>query len=154
MWIHQASKNLVALGVHYQRFSPGWAVGWWFVPVMSLFRPYQVMKEIWRGSYPDIGIGDQAAWRNVPVSSLLGWWWAALLLHGWVLNVGIKLFIRGETVSQVITADWIFVVGDVIEIMASILVFALVWQITSNQEKRHNSLAARPRNTVGECLGV
>ena len=140
MWIHQASKNLVALGVHHQRFSPGWAVGWWFVPVMCLFRPYQVMKEIWRGSYPDIGIGDQAAWRNVPVSSLLGWWWAAWLLHGWVGSVGIKLFIRGETVSQVITADWLFVVGDVIAIMASILVFALVWQITSNQEKRHNSL--------------
>ena len=137
MWIHQASKNLVALGVHDQRFSPGWAVGWWFVPVMFLFRPYQVMKEIWRGSYPDIGIGDQAAWRNVPVSSLLGWWWAAWLLSGWVGSAG---FQGGETVSSLITADWLLVVSDVISIMASILVFVLVRQITSNQEKRHNSL--------------
>jgi hypothetical protein len=53
MWIHRVSKNLYPLGAVGQRFSPGWAVGWWFVPVMFFFRPYQVMGEIWRGSSPD-----------------------------------------------------------------------------------------------------
>ncbi len=53
LWVHRASKNLVSLGAHGQRFSPAWAVGWWFVPIMMLFRPYQVMAEIWRGSRPD-----------------------------------------------------------------------------------------------------
>ncbi len=32
MWIHRASKNLRPLGAAGQRFSPGWAIGWWFVP--------------------------------------------------------------------------------------------------------------------------
>ena len=33
MWVYRASKNLEPLGVQGQRFSPAWAVGWWFVPI-------------------------------------------------------------------------------------------------------------------------
>ncbi len=44
-WIHWASWN-----IHHFRLSneqvPGYSVGWWSVPFMSIFRPYQVMHEI------------------------------------------------------------------------------------------------------------
>ena len=43
MWIFRASQNLPRLGAVGQRFSPRWAVGWWFVPIMLLFRPYQAI---------------------------------------------------------------------------------------------------------------
>ena len=54
-WIHRASWNIPLFRLlHSQvpRFSVGWEVGPWFVPFMSLFRPYQVMQEIWRRSLP------------------------------------------------------------------------------------------------------
>lgn len=77
LWIHRASQNLRSLGHEGQRFSPAWAVGWWFVPVMWFFRPYQVMREIWQGSYPPPANDDEKhGWRNHPVTTLLGWWWA------------------------------------------------------------------------------
>ena len=55
-WIHRASVNIHAL-LHTSedppiRFSPGWAVGWWFVPIASLWMPYQVMKDLWARSHP------------------------------------------------------------------------------------------------------
>ena len=50
MWNHRVSRNLRSLSARGQRFTPGWAVGWWFVPIMFYFHPYQVMAEIWRGS--------------------------------------------------------------------------------------------------------
>ena len=67
MWFHRVRANLPALGVTDARWSPGWAVGWWFVPVMSLFRPYQVAAEVWQASDP---AATQADWRQRPVGSL------------------------------------------------------------------------------------
>jgi hypothetical protein len=31
--------------------TPGWAIGWFFVPVANLFKPYQAMKETWIASH-------------------------------------------------------------------------------------------------------
>lgn len=40
MWKHRASKNLAPLGVSNQRFSPRWAVAYYFISILNLFRPY------------------------------------------------------------------------------------------------------------------
>ena len=53
MWISRASKNLSALGASNQKFSPGWAVGWWFIPIAWLWQPYRVTAEIWVESHPE-----------------------------------------------------------------------------------------------------
>jgi hypothetical protein len=44
-WIHAANRNARAMGAQGLRFSPGWALGYYFVPVLSLWKPYQAMKE-------------------------------------------------------------------------------------------------------------
>ena len=46
MWVHRAYRNLPALGARDMAYSPGWAVGWWFIPFLNLVRPYQVVREI------------------------------------------------------------------------------------------------------------
>jgi hypothetical protein len=91
MWFHRVRANLLALGVSDARWSPGWAVGWWFVPVMSLFRPYQVAAEIWQASDP---AATQADWRQRPVGSLLGWWWALFVAAIVVEQVSFRMWMR------------------------------------------------------------
>lgn len=49
--------------------SPGWAVGWYFVPFANLFKPLQAMKEIWLESNR---AGTSYESRG---SAILGWWW-------------------------------------------------------------------------------
>ena len=49
--------------------SPGWSIGWYFVPVATLWKPYEAMREIWKGSAAD----NETAAR----APLIGWWWAA-----------------------------------------------------------------------------
>ena len=49
--------------------SPGWAVGWYFVPVASLWKPYEAMREIWQGS--------AGSTRASGSHALINWWWAA-----------------------------------------------------------------------------
>ena len=91
MWFHRVRANLPALGVTDARWSPGWAVGWWFVPVMSLFRPYQVAAEIWRASDP---VATEADWRQREVGPLLGWWWACFVASLIVDQVSFRMWMR------------------------------------------------------------
>ena len=145
-WIHRVSKNLKPLGVEHQRFSPCWAVGWWFIPIMNLFRPYQVMKDIWAGSYPHQEFD--------PVSPLLGPWWAIFLLSGWVGNISWRLVISGDTVEEFIVADWVAVASDIGTLIAGILVATLVFQITSNQKKKHDALMGPDSRLEGGNSGL
>jgi hypothetical protein len=73
MWIHRSHRNLSAFGAQGLTFTPGWAVGWWFIPIFNLFRPFQIVREIWQASDPGMPAG--AAWRRAPSSPLIGWWW-------------------------------------------------------------------------------
>ncbi len=53
LWFRIAHRNLSALGEQELKYSPGWAVGGFFVPFLNLVRPMQVMREVWHGSNPD-----------------------------------------------------------------------------------------------------
>src|SRR5215831_8155859 len=50
VWIYGANHNAHALGATGMRFTSGWAVGWYFIPIFNLWKPYQAMKEIWKAS--------------------------------------------------------------------------------------------------------
>ena len=34
----------------HESFTPGWSVGWFFVPIMNPWKPFQAMREIWQAS--------------------------------------------------------------------------------------------------------
>mgnify|MGYP001311723013 CR=1 FL=1 len=141
IWVHRAAKNLEALNVVGQRFSPRWAVGWWFVPFMNLFRPYQVVKEIWKGSDPRVTAEDSSAWRNAPTSVLLGWWWGIWIVSNLINNGVGRVFRSSDTsLDELITADYFSMIGDGLTIVAAVLAFILVRGITSNQNAKYLNL--------------
>lgn len=80
MWIYRANYNARQLGAADMEFTPGWAVGWYFVPIAWFWKPYQAMREIWKTSI------DPSNWKEQSGSSLLGWWWALWLVPLWVLG--------------------------------------------------------------------
>ena len=69
-------KNIHKFEVARDYTSPGWAVGWYFIPFANLIKPYGVMDEIWDGSHQ----GDEAPDYS---PSTLGLWWMFLdhILH-------------------------------------------------------------------------
>jgi hypothetical protein len=143
MWIHRAHRNLPSLGARDLRFTPGWAVGWFFIPIMNLFRPYQVMREVWAESdpaalTPDPWSGDPSPPRG---SSLVGWWWGLYLIMEFVNQAAFRASIRAETPEASLAAEWVSMVGDLITFPAAIVAIRLVQIITRNQEDRHRVLS-------------
>jgi len=136
MWLYRARANLPALGVSDARWSPGWAIGWWFIPIMSLFRPYQLVKEVWQASDPMTSPG----WRSNAPPVFFGWWWALYLAY-WTGGRFTDRYSRIAGKQPTLdTAAWLTAV-DVVALAAGA---AAAWcairimrDITERQRQRH-----------------
>lgn len=69
VWVYRANQNSHYFGAREMKFSPGWAVGCYFVPVLNLWMPFISMKEIWKTSK------NPAAWQSQGFGDVLHWWW-------------------------------------------------------------------------------
>ena len=142
MWINRAYKNLSPLGATNLRFTSGWAVGWFFVPIMSLFRPYQVVSEIMRASNPNANTADSSSWRNLPTPTIVGWWWALFLISNFIGQIGFQMIFRGEELS-----DWLFSLyatmsWEALDVVAGIpITILLVRRISQFQETKYRQLS-------------
>jgi len=65
MWIYRAAANIVAAMVPGFDYTPGWAVGWYFVPLANLFKPFGAMRQIWNASHSGGSDLDPLAWLLV-----------------------------------------------------------------------------------------
>ena len=141
-WNYLVSQNLAPLGFRNQQFSPGWAVGWWFIPIMQLFQPYLMMVEIWKGSYPQNYSGDAGAYSRTLI--LLGFWWATWLISGVVGNITLRvLYPSGSIVDWLTTANLVVLFIESVSLVSLTLAIILIRRITSCQEEKH-ALRRRP----------
>jgi Domain of unknown function (DUF4328)/Septum formation len=130
-WTNRAYRNLPALGANDPRFTPGWAVGGWFVPFLNFVRPKQIMDDIWRGSSPEDYAGDD--WRGRSVTPLLHWWWGLWIVGG-LLSYSSFSATTDPSAAQ---ADAIRTcVADVVLAIGSALAIVIVTRLTERQEQR------------------
>ena len=79
MWFRRAYRNLHQLTGNLS-YTEGWAAGAWFVPILSLFRPYQIMKEMYDETDTILtqtnNIGSSLKKSHLP------WWWILGMITG------------------------------------------------------------------------
>jgi hypothetical protein len=127
-WVYRAYKNIQGFGAEGLRFSPGWAVGYYFIPFLSLIRPAQVMSEIWRVSQ------DPQNWMRRRGSWLVGTWWALFLSYSVATQVSLELALDGSTNDQWWLAAIFAILGDLFSVPLSIVALRLVTEIYKHQK--------------------
>ena len=123
-WVYRAYRNIQGFGAEGLRFSPGWAVGYYFVPILNLVRPVQVMSEIWRVSQ------DPQNWLQRRGSWLIGTWWALFLLCSIATHASLEL-----ASDQWLLAAISAIAGDFFSVPLSIVVLRLITDIYNHQKK-------------------
>jgi hypothetical protein len=142
LWFHQAYKNLSLLGAKGLDFSPGWAVGFFFVPVLNLFRPYQVAKEIWEESDPFLRAGPGQAVNESAGTAVVAAWWAFFILRNIASNIGGRMMWREESPGGLQTATGILVAADVLSIVAAVCAILVVKGLRDRQQQSYQQLQA------------
>lgn len=126
-WIHRANSNVRKLGAKGLRFTPGWAVGYYFIPIVNLWKPYQAMKEIWQAS------NRPTDWRNQPDSTILGCWWTFWIISAMIGRVSFKLSMRAEKIDELVNATMVTMLSDLIDIPLGIIAIILTGKILEMQ---------------------
>lgn len=130
-WIYSANHNSRQLGAEKMDFSPGWAVGWYFVPIANLWKPYQAMKEIWQTSH------HLQNWSTSRVPPLLFVWWLLWLFSGLFSNIALRKLNESSAIDEFITMSY-FQMADAVVNGILILVFLkVVSAIQTAQETRY-----------------
>ena len=135
MWFHRAHKNLGAAGLEDLEYSPGWAVGGFFVPFLNLVRPFQVMKEVWSGSEFLSGESREESWQAVPSGSLVGWWWGCFLISSMIGNAAARLTFGAVELEELLISSWVLLVSDLADIPAAVFGLLMVRRISGFQER-------------------
>jgi hypothetical protein len=81
-WLHRAATNAGAFAREL-RFTPGWAVGWFFVPFANLVRPARVVNEIWQAQDLAPVAATRVGRSVLRISPLVPVWWGL-----WILDIG------------------------------------------------------------------
>jgi hypothetical protein len=155
VWLYGAYKNLRPLGANPDT-TPGWVVGYFFIPILNLFRPFQVFQEIWRESDPETvtaaGVRPMHAFVAGSSKSLLVVvWWGLWLLSNIVAWIAYNWDSKAQILNDYIIASWISMANDLLTILAAIACIIIVKKITDRQDERARrltALAAPPTSTT------
>ena len=123
-WFRRAYYNLHQRVNHLSQ-TEGWAAGSWFVPIVSLFRPYQIMKELYQETKELLVKKGLSINENFATGSL-GWWWTL-----WIINSAIGQFVfrysmKAESIDEFTISTVASMIGNVVGIPLALITVKVI----------------------------
>ncbi|MCP3960951.1 MAG: DUF4328 domain-containing protein [bacterium] len=113
-------------------FTPGWSVGWFFVPIMNLFKPYQAVREIYHASDPE---ADAESWRQPEAPSFITMWWGLWIITNILGNFEMRTVFSDDQ-GTLIAGAWLGAFNSLLAIPATLLALRVVKEIHGRQESK------------------
>jgi Domain of unknown function (DUF4328) len=126
LWLHRCYVNLTGVAGRELRFTPGWAVGYWFIPIVSLVRAKPILDELWHFSAPPGGA--EAEKKPLTTLWLCAWIVAGLLSWG----AGAKQI---ATIADVKSVNQLLLASCFLDLVAAALMIRLVRSVTDWQRR-------------------
>lgn len=134
MFSYRAMNNLHIWETLSVVMSPGWTVGWYFVPFANLWKPYQAMDQIWDGTH------DVTTGKLVP-NSKIGLWWILWIFMNITSGIGNVLSEMDGPWNIVLKrAATVDIIALLSGIVAIVLIVPTLKTITVRQDGKIKSL--------------
>lgn len=141
VWLYRMSKNARHLGAVNLEFSPGWTVGWFFIPIACLFKPYYAVKELWSSFDPCCA--DGISWKGETAPGLIGYWWAFWIVSSWLSRVALKLTLKAETPAMAQSLPYIDSVSYLVDAVSFIITILLIRELMKRLSRRATAVNER-----------
>jgi hypothetical protein len=126
--IYRADANLHARNVAGLEFTPGWCVGWFFIPIAMLWKPYQAVKEIWTASADPFQFSLDRPWQ-IPV------WWVLFLASNVTGTMAWRLSAFTSDPAPRALSEVLSMVSGAIGIPEALFLIIILKQIAAAQER-------------------
>jgi len=128
-FMYRANENIRAAGRTDLEFTPGWCVGWWFIPLACLFKPREAMVELYKASDSPV----TSDWKNNSFDPIINKWWACWIIGSIVTRIESRLVVSGvDTGLAAIPITWL---STILLSLAAIWLVSIVQHITAQQRQ-------------------
>jgi hypothetical protein len=141
-WFHRAHSNLVHAELPKLEYASWWTIGGFFVPVLQLFRPAQVMTETWKGTSYFAGLGRSTSWQSAPTTPTIATWWGAWLVALLLFAVPVWF-----PIGDPLTLATVILAQRMTTVITTLVGLTLVRQISDLQEWARRSARQRDEAT-------
>ena len=126
-WVYRVQMNAHTLAGALAS-TPPWAVGWFFVPIMNLYKPFEALKQAWRVARSPQG------WAQVQLPGVINWWWGLWLTSNIVGNISGRMdTLNGPLAVKASTRDVVGITAEVLAVVAGLLFIQVVRQLSEDQ---------------------
>jgi hypothetical protein len=125
-FLHRANKNARALAGDEAllEYTPGWTVGWFFVPLLNLWKPFRAVQEMFAVSRPR---GD----------GIVGIWWASWIAMSVVGRVSQQFSTKATEIEDFVRANHIDTFHSIVSLVATAMVWTVVRSLHRLQRAHH-----------------
>ena len=128
-WFRRAYYNLHQKVSHLS-YSEGWAAGAWFVPILNLFRPYQIMKELYSETKKILlknGLNTSERFS----SNLVGLWWTLWIIGNIFERFVYRYSMRAETIDELTIMTELNMVSSIFGIILALITIKVIKDYSS-----------------------
>ncbi len=122
-WLWRSVDNADEAGAH-MNYGPGWAIGWWLIPLANLWKPFDMLCELYSASQAP------QAWSVEKRPGLVILWW---LVHiaAIVLAMVVRFAVMSGTVDISTPSACMYTVGAI----RLVLLLAIILRINGFQKR-------------------
>jgi len=162
IWVDRARRNVLAVGNLGRRFASPWSIALFFVPIFNLYHPYDMVRELWKQSNPDVGLSDAFLKRHASTleqysskTVLIGLWWGFVIASIVVARISGLLPSDSAENPALITQSRAGMISDALRVVGSITLIVVVSRIDARLEEKHRRRALdRPTQQVAHVSRV
>lgn len=114
MWFRRAYFNLHQL-VKTLSYKEGWAAGSWFVPIVNLYRPFQIMKELYieTKNY----INEKVETTQIDLNTkYVGFWWILWIINGIFGQIIFRISRNADNLPELLSLTTLNIIGSLLGI--------------------------------------
>jgi len=123
-WFRRAYYNLHQRVNHLSQ-TEGWAAGSWFVPIVSWYRPYQIMKELYQET-KELLIKKGLSVNENFTTDTLGWWWALWIINNVIGQFIFRFSLKAESIDELTSSTITSMISNVVGILLALITVKVI----------------------------
>ncbi len=131
-WFRRAYGNLHRIKSDYLDNSEMMTVWGFVIPIISLYKPYRIAKEIMTETQRELkrAVADYSQPPNYVIIRL---WWVLFLITNYIGRYAIKSFFKADTIDQLISSSQAYIVSDSVDIFAAVVTILMIKAIAEKE---------------------
>jgi hypothetical protein len=122
-WFRRAYFNL-QLKTDYLSSSDNWVALSWFIPFICLYKPYQIMKEMYTKTNEILF--EETNQTKAITTSYLGWWWGLWIISNIIGQVVFRTTLNNDSIDSLTNGTIASMIGNVIGLPLSLITVKVI----------------------------